>query len=32
MYRGTIGNDGIARIGIFSDAETPVTAPSSLEQ
>lgn len=31
MYRGTIGNNGIARIGIFSDAETPVAAPSSLE-
>jgi beta-aspartyl-peptidase (threonine type) len=25
MYRGAIGNDGIARLGIFPGAETPVT-------
>lgn len=25
MYRGTIGNDGIAWVGVFSEAETPVT-------
>ena len=29
MYRGTIGNDGIPRIGIFADAEQPVTPPST---
>lgn len=30
MYRGTIGNDGIARMGIFSGAETPITySPAS---
>ncbi len=30
MYRGTIGNDGIARIGIFSEDETPLTlSPAS---
>jgi beta-aspartyl-peptidase (threonine type) len=27
MYRGTIGNDGIAWVGIFSEPETPVTHP-----
>ncbi len=27
MYRGIIGNDGIPRIGIFSDAEQPGTLP-----
>lgn len=26
MYRGTIENDGIAQVGIFSEAEAPVTA------
>lgn len=25
MYRGTIENDGIAQVGIFSEAEAPVT-------
>lgn len=25
MYRGTIGNDGVLRVGIFSGDETPVT-------
>lgn len=30
MYRGVIGNDGIARVGIFLEAETPVTcSPAS---
>lgn len=29
MYRGTIGSDGIARAGIFSGAEQPVTLLSS---
>lgn len=24
MYRGTVGSDGIARVGIFSETETPV--------
>ncbi len=26
MYRGTIGSDGIAQVGIFSEAEAPLTA------
>jgi L-asparaginase / beta-aspartyl-peptidase len=30
MYRGTIGNDGIACVGVLSEAETPVTySPTS---
>lgn len=26
MYRGTVENDGVAQVGIFSEAEAPVTA------
>jgi beta-aspartyl-peptidase (threonine type) len=29
MYRGVIGNDGIARVGIFSGTEAPVTGSSA---
>lgn len=30
MYRGVIGSDGIARVGVFSETEMPVTHPLHL--